>query len=114
MPQFISIMKISDRWNEFLSANFEPAGKYFLVSQPAARGVNSESKARTSCAAKIFQTASEQVHRHRWQTNGTATEVTIIMPITRGSRPPMRFTTNGAPRPVEIPERSRTGRAKGS
>jgi hypothetical protein len=34
----MSIMKTSDRGNEFLSKNFEPAGKYFLVSQPPAAG----------------------------------------------------------------------------
>jgi hypothetical protein len=32
-------MKMSDSGNKFLSATFESAGKYFLVSQPAQAGI---------------------------------------------------------------------------
>jgi len=44
-------------------------------------------------------------------TNGTAMEVDIISPTTIGSLPPTKLTTNGDPRPVDIPVNKTTGRA---
>ena len=43
-------------------------------------------------------------------TSGTAKEVTIIMATTVCSLPPTKFTINGAPSPVEIPESNNTDR----
>jgi hypothetical protein len=48
----MSIMKTRDRGNEFLSKNFEPAGKYFLVSQPAVSGVNSAIESKNIICSK--------------------------------------------------------------
>jgi hypothetical protein len=45
-------MKRSDRGNEFLSANLEPTGKNFLVSQPAANGVNSAIESKNTMYSK--------------------------------------------------------------
>ena len=44
--------------------------------------------------------------------NGTDNEVAIINPTTIGNLPPIKFTTNGDPSPVEMPDNKNTDNIK--
>jgi len=45
------------------------------------------------------------------RTNGTAKEVTITNPTINAKLLPIKFATNGAPSPVEVPDNNRTDNA---
>src|SRR3989442_12238433 len=94
-------MKISDSGNEFSSAKRDTAGKYFFVNQPAANGGNNAAEGRnTICSTRISKCDPRTAKTMEGKTNGTATDVTIIMPTTSDNRPPIRFAPNRPPRAV--------------
>src|SRR6185436_2226505 len=108
-------MNTSDSGKEFLSANPAAEGNRFLVTHPAASGVNRAAERSTIiCGNGISNCDPTTVYTMKGSTKGTASEVVIIMPTTSGSLPPTRLTTNGAPSPVEMPDRRSTGSANGS
>src|SRR5579875_853759 len=115
MPKLIKMTKTMDRGNDFSSANLETDGEYLFVSQPAASGVKrAADRRKIICPSGILNSEPpSNSYTIAGITNGTARDVTIIIPTIRGSLPPTRLATKGAPRPVDIPDRSRQGNAKG-
>src|SRR5215467_608361 len=81
----------------------------FFVIHPARKGVNKAAASKTIiCVRWMEKCEPTSKCTIGGRTNGTANEVTIINPTINVKLLPIKFATNGAPSPVEIPDNNRT------
>ncbi len=113
MAKLIKAIKPIETVREFFSATLAILGAYFLMVNPNMSGMNrAEVSNNIISNIGMEKLALKRINTRVGRTKGTAIEVNIISPTTIGSLPPTKLTTNGAPRPVDMPVNNRIGKAK--
>ena len=112
MAKLIKAIRTIEANREYFSATIANLGEYLLIVKPNASGTN---RAEVSNSI-ISNIGMEKVVLNNTYTSvgrikGTAMEVDIISPTIIGSLPPIKLTTKGDPRPVDIPVNKTMGRA---